>query len=49
MERPPCARQIIPIARAEIDMAFGDPLTLNQVMERLQSRDFQVLDYPMQH
>jgi hypothetical protein len=31
---------------AEFGDTFGQPLTLNEVMTKLQSRDFQVLDYP---
>jgi len=30
----------------EFGDTFGQPLTLNEVMTKLQSRDFQVLDYP---
>ena len=30
----------------EISRTFGDPLTLPQVMEKLQNHDFQVLDFP---
>jgi hypothetical protein len=30
----------------DIEHTFGDKLTLTQVMKKLQSRDFQVLDYP---
>jgi hypothetical protein len=31
---------------SELGIAFGDSLTLPQVMERLQRRDFQVFDFP---
>jgi len=30
----------------EINGAFSDPLTLPEVMDKLQARDFQVVDYP---
>jgi hypothetical protein len=40
--------EVSPLQR-EVGTTFGDPLTLNQVMQRLRSRDFQVLDYPVQH
>jgi hypothetical protein len=30
----------------EITSKFGEPLTLSQVMEKLKTRDFAVLDYP---
>jgi hypothetical protein len=31
----------------EFGDAFGDPMTLPQVMEKLQQRDFQVLEFPV--
>ena len=30
----------------EIGSKFGEPLTLSEVMDRLKTRDFRVLDYP---
>lgn len=30
----------------ELGLKFGKPLTLSEVMEKLQVRDFRVLDYP---
>ncbi|HET6248297.1 MAG TPA: hypothetical protein VFE47_11410 [Tepidisphaeraceae bacterium] len=43
------ARRATPPLPGEIDNAFGHRLTLNEVMMRLRSRDFQVLDYPVTH
>ena len=34
---------------SEIGSKFGEPLTLSEVMEKLQTRDFRVLDYPRRH
>ena len=36
-------------AAPEIGSKFGRPLTLSEVMEKLQTRDFRVLDYPRRH
>lgn len=40
LNRPDNARE------ADLGGTFGGPLTLPQVMEKLQARDFRVLDFP---
>lgn len=37
------------LQRFDIDQTFGNPLTLMEIMKRLDARDFQVLDYPAAH
>ena len=37
------------VLAAEFGSKFGEPLTLSQAMEKLQTRDFRVLDCPSQY